>query len=153
MINLQNKQRKIKIDHLQIKEKLDFLLDTLSYTNFDLGVLLTTNKTIKFYNKEYRQKDKATDILSFPYHPQLKAGERIKVNEEEDKNLGDMIISLEYVQDDAKKLGVTFAQRMDVLLVHGVCHLLGYDHIEDADYEVMKVEEARLLEKLRSNFK
>ena len=152
MINIQNKQRKFDIKNFKIEKKLNFLLDVLGYKKYDVGLLITTNKTIQSYNQTYRQKDKATDILSFPYHPQLKAGEKIVVKQPEDKNLGDMIISLEYVEKDAKNLDVTFLDRLDVLLVHGICHLLGYDHIIDADYLVMKEEEERLLELLRKKF-
>jgi rRNA maturation RNase YbeY len=152
MINIQNKQRKFDIKNFKIEKKLNFLLDVLGYKKYDLGLLITTNKTIQNYNQTYRQKDKPTDILSFPYHPHLKAGEKIVVKQPEDKNLGDMIISLEYVEKDAKNLDVTFLDRLDVLLVHGICHLLGYDHIIDADYLVMKEEEERLLELLRKKF-
>ena len=151
MINIQSRQRKISIKNLKIEQKLNFLLNELDYSKYDIGLLITTDKTIRAYNKEYRAKDKATDILSFPYHD-LKAGDRIKVEQQEDKNLGDMIISLEYVQKDAKKLSVTFENRMDVLLVHGICHLLGYDHIEDEDYLVMKEMEDKLLDKLNKKF-
>jgi probable rRNA maturation factor len=152
MINIQNKQRKFDIKPYKIEQKLNLLLDVLGYKKYDVGLLITTNKTIASYNQMYREKDKPTDILSFPYHPHLKAGEKIVVNQVEDKNLGDMIISLEYVEKDAENLGVTLLDRIDVLLVHGVCHLLGYDHIIDADYLVMKKEEERLLELLREKF-
>jgi probable rRNA maturation factor len=152
MVNIQNKQRKFDIKSYKIEQKLNFLLDVLGYKKYDVGLLITTNKTIASYNQTYRQKDKPTDILSFPYHPHLKAGDKIVVNQTEDKNLGDMIISLEYVEKDAKNLGVTLLDRIDVLLVHGVCHLLGYDHIIDHDYLIMKKEEERLLELLREKF-
>ena len=151
MINIQSRQRKISIKNLKIEQKLNFLLNELGYSKYDIGLLITTDKTIRAYNKEYRAKDKATDILSFPYHD-LKAVDKIKVEQQEDKNLGDMIISLEYVQKDAKKLSVTFENRMDILLVHGICHLLGYDHIEDEDYLVMKEMEEKLLDKLNKKF-
>ena len=144
MVNIQNKQRKFDIKSYKIEQKLNFLLDVLGYKKYDIGLLITTNKTIASYNQTYRQKDKPTDILSFPYHPHLKAGEKIIVEQTEDKNLGDMIISLEYVEKDAKNLGVTLLDRIDVLL--------GYDHIIDADYLVMKKEEERLLELLREKF-
>lgn len=145
MISIKNNTRTIKFDSAQFAQDAQQVLDALKYHDFDLGILLTTNKTIRQYNKNYRQKDKATDILSFPYHPDLQAGKRITVRSEDDKNLGDIIIALEYVQKDAPNWGHTFEHRMRVLLVHGICHLLGYDHIEDADYEVMRKKEAQLL--------
>lgn len=126
------------------------ILDHLKYSDFDLGVLLTTNKTIHSYNKQFRHKDKPTDILSFAYHNELKAGQRIKAKSEEDKNLGDLIISLEYVQRDAKKNKQTLEYRMEILLVHGICHLLGHDHEKDEEYVVMDAQEQKLLKLLRS---
>ncbi len=148
MIYIKNSQRKIKINADQLKTDLQIILDALKYSDFDISVLITTNKTIRAYNRDYRQKDTPTDILSFPYHPKLQAGKRIKVTEIEDKNLGDLIISAEYVSKDAEKLNVTFEARMKKLLVHGVCHLLGYDHIIDADWRRMRAKEGFLVKKL-----
>ena len=148
MITIRNTQRKIKIDTAHLKKDAQTILDALDYSDFDLGILITTNKTIHKYNREYRDADKPTDILSFPYHTELKAGQRIKVTSEEDKNLGDLIIAPEYVMNDLPKWNTTFEKHMQRLLVHGICHLLGYDHIEDADYTVMHKKEMALLKKI-----
>lgn len=150
MILIKNQQRKIAIDLKKLKTDAQQILAALKYDDFDLGILVTTNATIRKYNRDYRHKDKPTDILSFPAHPALQAGKRIKVRSDDDKNLGDLIISAEYVVKDADKLNVTLAERLEVLLVHGICHLLGYDHIEDADWRRMRAKEAILLKKLRS---
>ncbi len=148
MILIKNTQRTIPVNVVALKNDTHKILELLDYADFDLGIWLTTNKTIAQYNKTYRHKDKPTDILSFPAYPELKAGQRIKTTTDDEKNLGDLIISLEYVQQAAKKLGVTFEERLQRLLVHGICHLLGYDHIEDADYKVMLKKETELLRKL-----
>jgi len=149
MIIVRNLQRKIKVDTAQLKADAQIVLDALDYSNFDLGIMLVNNKTMHAYNKEYRQRDKPTDVLSFPYHPQLKAGDRIKVKDPEDQNLGDIIIAPEYVMHDLPKWNTTFDNHMQRLLVHGICHLLGYDHIEDADYKIMRKKELFLLKKLQ----
>ncbi len=148
VISIRNTQRKIKVDIAQLKRDAQTILDALDYSDFDLGIWLTSNTTIHKYNREYRHKDKPTDILSFPYHTELKAGKRIKVTSEEDKNLGDLIIAPEYVMNDLPKWETTFEKHMQRLLVHGICHLLNYDHIDDADYKVMKKKEMSLLKKL-----
>ena len=145
MIYIQNRIRKIPFNVAAFKKKAATVLDYLGYTDFDLNILLTTNKTIRHYNKTYRNKDKATDILSFPYHPELQAGQTITVQTNDDKAIGDLIISLEYVHDNNHHLGQTFIKRMDRMLVHGICHCLGYDHIEDEDYKVMFALEKKLL--------
>lgn len=148
MIKIKNSQRKVTIDTKLLKRQAQALLEALGYSDFDLGIWLTTNKTIQQYNRDYRKKDKPTDVLSFPAHPDLKPGQTIEPDEDDDKNLGDLILAPEYIKDDAERLGVTFEQRMRRLLVHGICHLLGYDHIEDADYKVMLAKERALLRKL-----
>lgn len=153
MITIRQTQRSIAFDIVPFKKKAQCILDQLGYSDFDLGIWLTTNKTIQKYNHEYRQKNQPTDVLSFPYHPTLQAGKKIKVVEDEDKNLGDLIISVPYVLKNKKELPGTFIERMDRLLVHGICHLLGYDHIQDSDYKKMITLENKLLKSLNLYFK
>ena len=75
MILIKNSQRKIKINQKRLKSNAQKILDVLGYGDYDLGIWLTTNKTIQKYNKTYRDKNKPTNILSFPYYPNLKPGE------------------------------------------------------------------------------
>ncbi len=148
MITITNRQRSFPCNNERIARFMQELLTLLRYPDFDIGILLTTNKTIRRYNKEFRHKDKATDILSFSYHHDLVPGKRIKVHSEEDKNLGDLIISLEYVHKDALQRKTTLEERLKVLLVHGACHLLGYDHETDSEWRSMRAKEAFLLRKV-----
>ncbi|MCL4361626.1 rRNA maturation RNase YbeY [Candidatus Dependentiae bacterium] len=148
MIKIKNSQKKIKLDVQFIKKFCQQALDILKYADFDLGILFATPKVIQKYNKEYRGKDKPTDVLSFSYHTNLKPGKRIRPETEEDKNLGDLIICPEYVDSDSKKFNVTFEDRLKLILVHGICHLLGYDHENDKDYRQMRAKEVFILKKL-----
>lgn len=150
MISIKNSQRKIAVNTKKLHADAQIILDALNYGDFDLGIWLTTNKTIRFYNREYRHKDKPTDILSFGYHTELKPGERIKPKSDDDKNLGDLIISVEYTLADAQRMGITLEQRLEVLLVHGICHLQGYDHETEEEYKVMHRKELALLKKIRN---
>ena len=150
MITIKNTQRKISVDVEQLRQDAQRILDELRYSDFDLGIWLTSTQTIRRHNRQYRKKNLVTDVLSFPHHTYLKAGERIRPKTDDEKDLGDLIVCPEYIKGDAPQWGHSFEERMRVLLVHGICHLLGYDHIKDADYEVMKVEEERLLELLGS---
>ncbi len=143
--------QKIPIQKEQLKKDAQIILDYLEYPDFDLGIMLADNATIHEYNKKYRDKDKPTDILSFPFHDKLKAGDRIIAQTDEQKNLGDIIICPEYVREDLPRWEQSFDERMRTLLVHGICHLLGYDHIKDEDYEIMKRKEAELLTLLNSS--
>lgn len=149
MILITNRQRTVPIDIASLKASAQQLLDLVRYPDFDLGILITTDATIRRYNRDYRHKDKATDILSFPTYPAAQAGKRIRARTDDEKNLGDLIISAAYVARAARELNIPFDQHLRALLVHGVCHLLGYDHIEDADWRRMRAKEAYLRKKLQ----
>ncbi len=148
MINIKNNELKTNFNAEKFKNDARRIMCLLDYSNFDLGILLTDNKTIQRFNNNYRKKDEPTDILSFPYHPKLKAGKRIQIQSQEDKNLGDLIISLEYVREDAAKQQKSINEHLCMLLCHGICHLLGYDHDTDETHTVMKEKECWLMEKL-----
>jgi probable rRNA maturation factor len=148
MILINSRLRKATRVTEQITRDAQAILRLLGYPDFDLGILLTTNATIRRYNRDFRNKDVPTDILSFPFYPDAKPGNRIISVTEEEKNLGDIIISIEYVQKSSKKLGVSFDERLRLLLVHGICHLLGYDHISDQDHRIMRKKELQILKEL-----
>lgn len=149
MILIKNNQRSVKVDTAQLQHDAQLILSALKYDEYDLAIVLTSDATMRTYNRDFRHKDKATDILSFPFHPELKAGQRIQARTDEEKNLGDLIIAPKYVLNDLERWGQTFEERMRVLLVHGVCHLLGYDHEKDEDYKVMHRKETALLKLLK----
>ena len=86
----------------------------------------------------------------FLFNTTLQAGDRIEPQSDEQKNLGDLIISAEYVQHTVEEYETTFDARMRVLLVHGICHLLGYDHQTDEEFAEMQRMETFLLNKLDS---
>lgn len=148
MITINNRQRKIKIPTSRLKKWAQIALKELGYTGYDLSILITTNNSIRTYNRVFRHKDKPTDILSFPYHTQLQPDERITVEFPEDKNLGDIIISPEYIVKKLPELETTLEDRLRVLLVHGICHLLGYDHETEEQYAQMYAVEQALLKKM-----
>jgi probable rRNA maturation factor len=148
MITIKNTQRKIAINTKALQKDAQTILDALDYSDFDLSIQIVSLKKMHSYNRDYRNIDKATDILSFPFYPDLKAGKQITAKSPEEKNLGDIIICPEYVMDDLERWSQDFKTRMKVLLVHGICHLLGYDHIEDVDYKKMHAVEVKLLKKI-----
>lgn len=149
MIKIQN-QQSIPLNLRQIRRELTRILAALEYSDFDVGILLADAATMQAYNREYRGQDQPTDILSFPFYPNLKAGERINTSDSELKNLGDIIICPAYVQTTLSQWHNTMSERLPILLVHGICHLLGYDHITDEDYAVMQQIEQQLLNLLKN---
>ena len=148
MISINNRQRKYKINLKELEKNALKILTFLGYKDFDLGILITTNATIRKYNRDYRNKDKATDVISFPFHYNLKPGEKIKAISKEEKNIGDIIISPEFIDNDAKKAGISFKSRLEHILVHGICHLLGYDHYTEESDKIMKAQEDKLIKLL-----
>lgn len=148
MVTIRTRLQNNLINLDDLIKKAEQALQILGYQDFDLGIMLTTNSTIKKYNRIYRNKDKATDVLSFPYH-QIIAGDKITIASEDDKNLGDMIISVEYVAKAAEKLGTTFEKRMHRMLIHSLCHLLGYDHIKDDEFSLMIAKEKELAQAMK----
>ncbi len=145
MILIKNTQRKITINENKIKSDVAKMLHLLNYDNFDIGIWFTTNQTIKKYNKKYRKKDKPTDILSFPFHQDLKAGQKIRAKTEDEKNLGDIIISAEFAQKDALNLNFSLPKHLQILLAHGIAHLLGYEHETERDFIAMQCMEKKLI--------
>lgn len=150
MITIKNNQKTVLFSARLYKKKAEIILKFLEYQDFDLGIQLTTNRTIQKYNYQFKKQNKPTDILSFPYHSNLKAGKKIIVASDEDKNLGDIMISLPYVLANKQELEGNFEQRMDRMLVHGIAHLLGYDHVHDVDYKKMIALEKKLLKLIQA---
>lgn len=122
------------------------LHDTLS--GFDLpravslAVVLTDDNTIRVMNRDFRNKDKATNILSFPLVEDFNFPDKPKQVE-----LGDMILAHETIAREAAQQGKTMRDHMAHLLVHGCLHLLGYDHMTKRDATEMEAEEIRILKK------
>ncbi len=144
MITVLNQQEAISIDTDWLTAVADHLLHVLNYQGYDLGILLTSNEEMGSYNETYRHKKGPTDILSFAYH-ELSPGERIRPLTEEDKNLGDLILAPAYIHTYTVKEKIPFEHRLLILLIHGLCHVLGYDHETDEDYVLMHTLEKELL--------
>lgn len=150
MVIVVSRLKKHSIDKAYYTRFVEKMLHELRYDGFDITLLFTTNSAIRELNKNFRGKNKATDVLSFPHHPGLPAGKRIKVVYEDDRALGDIIFAVDYIAQDAIKHNVTLQQRIELLIAHGVAHLLGHDHIIDSEYKVMRRLEERLLRAART---
>lgn len=101
-------------------------------TNKDIELIITTNEAIQEINKEHRNMDTATDVLSFPYDPMPMTP------------LGSIIISSSFVTDKAEEFGHKDSDELALLFIHGLLHILGYDH--EVDNGEMREEEARLIQ-------
>ena len=109
-------------------KKYKFLKKKVSFT-----LLLSNNKSIKKLNKSFRNKNKSTDILSFPSNKKLK---KIKEN-----YIGDIIISYNFIDKPKSQSLKFFKEKLIKTFIHGFLHLLNFDHIKDKDYIKMLKEE------------
>ena len=122
-----------------------FEVENLQNSNLYISIILTNPKNIQEINKEHRDVDKATDVLSFPM---FEKDELENVQFENIEVLGDVIISVEKVKEQAVEYGHGFERELAYMVVHGFYHLMGYDHIIEADKVVMRAKEENVLNKL-----
>lgn len=102
----------------------------------EVSILITDNNEIQALNAEYREKDQPTDVLSFPM---------------DEECLGDIAISMDKVLEQAQEYGHSIERELAFLVVHGMLHLLGYDHIEEEDRVQMRSREDAILNDLGIN--
>ena len=121
-----------------------FEVEKLENTKLYVSVILVCNNTIQEINKKYRDIDKATDVLSFPM---FEKDEIFGVDGEE--AIGDIVISIEKVKEQAIEYNHSFERELAYMLVHGFYHLMGEDHIEEEDKIEMRRKEERVLKNLK----
>ena len=105
------------------------------------ALLLSNDKEVKALNRDWRGKNKPTNVLSFPAAVQ-------KLPRGEARPLGDVILSYETCAKEAKAAGKSLSDHAVHLTLHGLLHLIGYDHINDVDAHKMEAKEIRILAKL-----
>ena len=116
----------------------------------EISVLLVDIETIRTLNRDYRDKDAATDVLSFPMEEDLpdEAAPQI-IGGPTERMLGDLVISVERAVEQAAEYGHAVERELAFLTVHGLLHLLGYDHEQGPEAEIeMQAEEKRILSAL-----
>ena len=135
-------------DEKIIKKVLNkcFEEETLKDKNLYVNVVLTDSKNIQVINKEHRGIDSKTDVLSFPMYEK---GELDNIKLEKEDILGDMVISIEKVKEQAKEYDHSFERELAYMVVHSFYHLLGYDHINENEKKEMRQKEENVLEKLK----
>ena len=128
-----------------------FRVENLLNSKLCISITLTTPENIQKYNKQYRDLDKPTDVLSFPMFEKEEIDKIISLQK---KNLvpepiGDIIISIDKVKEQAKEYGHSFERELSYMIVHGFYHIMGYDHIEEKDKLIMRPKEEKVLEILK----
>ena len=123
-----------------------FIEENLKDKKLYINIVLTNPENIRKMNKEYRNIDKETDVLSFPMFEKKELENRQVLNLD---ILGDIVISIERVKAQAEEYGHSFERELAYMTVHGFYHLMGYDHIEENDKIIMRQKEESVLEKLK----
>ena len=130
-VNIENKNwKKYNIDF----EKIANAAVSAVYKDSEVSITLVDDKAIHKLNKEYRGMDKPTNVLSFELG--------------DDVLLGDIFISLDTVKREAKEAGISVPEHTAHMVVHGMLHLQGYDHIKDGEAKIMEDKEIKILKKL-----
>lgn len=129
-----------KLPGRRLKKIALAILGLLGQAEAELSLVLIGNSEMRKLNAKYRRKDYPTDVLSFPMEAGAPSATRL---------LGDVIISVEKAREQAKQRGRTPDQELATLLIHGIVHLLGYDHERSAkDARVMKRLENKIYRQL-----
>jgi len=107
-----------------------------------LTILLSNNRNIKRLNKKFRNKNKSTDILSFPSEK--------KLNIKKLSYIGDIIVSYEFMNKPKALSALEFKSKVTKIFIHGFLHLLGYDHIKLKDFKEMLIEEEKIYQTIET---
>ncbi len=139
-IEIRNQQKKYRVNQNFIRSNVKTILSFCRLKNVEVSILFVNNRRMRLLNKQYRDKNSSTDVLSFPMYedgfPDKKVSKIIQP-----LLLGDIVISMEKAHKQAKEQGHSPSKELLLLLTHGVLHLTGYDH------ELSPVEERRMRKK------
>jgi probable rRNA maturation factor len=129
---LLNRQRRRRVSPARLRRVLDGAAEALRVSG-EVSLVLAGDRLLRRLNRDYRGRDRPTDVLSFP-------------GDGGDAGLGDVVISVETARRNARRLGRTLLQELDVLALHGFLHVLGHDH--ESDDGTMDRLERRLRQRL-----
>ena len=154
-----DKKKVVEIEYLEINPNVEFenLINTvikecfetenLNGLNVYISVTLTNPENIRKLNNQYRNIDKETDVLSFPMFEKNEISMLNQLNHEE--ALGDIVVSIERVKNQATEYGHSFERELAYMIVHGFYHLMGEDHMNEEEKAIMRTKEENVLNKLK----
>lgn len=154
-IALYDETERVKQQHLDLMKKLILATaDELKLDqNFEVSITIVNNDKIQEINREYRSIDQATDVISFAIEDDDEEDFDVLFNEEFDveefhlpRLLGDIFISIDKADEQAKEYGHSFERELGFLTVHGFLHLNGFDHQTDEEERVMFSLQEKILE-------
>jgi len=140
MVVIQNPINNVSINESTLIDTLQQVITDLGKSESELLIRIVDKTEIQNLNKTYRGKDQPTNVLSFPSDLPIEIDEAI---------LGDVVICIDVVSEEAKIQNKTFEHHLTHMAVHGTLHLLGFDHIEESDASKMESLEIKILEKIK----
>jgi len=132
-----------------IQKAINAVLEDLDIPKeLDVNVLIVSPEEIRRINRETRDIDKVTDVLSFPYFEYQEAGvfDRSQYDPAEEEILGDIVVCGEKILSQAEEYGHSQKRELAFLIVHSMLHLTGYDHMEKKDAALMEEQQKRIME-------
>ena len=132
MIEIINRQRRHKVQAKRWREFATGASKAIGAGNRDATIVFVSDAAIRKLNRQFRGKDSATDVLSFPSQPE-------SFEADAETNLGEIVVSLDRAQSQAKENGLTLVNEVEQLILHGLLHLGGHDHETD-DGEMNRLE-------------
>jgi len=138
-VSLTNRQRTFRIKRRLLVSTAEMILHHAGQRTGELGVVLINDRAMRVLNAKYRGKSRTTDVLSFPQSLRQRGVEHL---------IGDVVISLQTATRQANARASTLHDEVVRLLVHGVLHLAGYDHLEEEDARKMQSLERIALEQV-----
>ncbi|MBE8189435.1 MAG: rRNA maturation RNase YbeY [Candidatus Thioglobus sp.] len=139
MVIIQNSLKDLFIDEKLLTETLQKVLQDLGKSEYELLVRFVDRAEIQSLNKTYRQQNKATNVLAFAPDLPAEIAENI---------LGDVLICPQIISEEAAEQGKNFTNHLIHIALHGVLHLLGFDHKKSADAAKMEALEVQILQKI-----
>lgn len=128
-----------------------FETENLLNKNIYINIILTIPQKIKEINKQYRNIDKETDVLSFPMFEKQEIDKVVEKGNQIHDVLGDIVISIDRVKAQAVEYNHSFERELSYMVVHGFYHLMGYDHMNDEEKADMREKEENVLNNLKIN--
>ena len=126
-----------------------FKVEKIEKLNLYISITLTTPEHIRTINCKYRNIDKETDVLSFPMFEKNELDTMVKIGKNEiPETIGDIVISVDRVKEQAEEYGHSFERELAYMVVHGFYHLMGYDHMTDEEKSIMREKEENVLNML-----
>jgi len=139
MVVIQNSINDVSVNEQKLKDTLQQVITDLDKGESELLIRVVDEAEIQDLNKRYRDKDRPTNVLSFPSDLPIEIDESI---------LGDVVICTSVVTNEAVAQNKTFEDHLTHMAIHGTLHLLGFDHIEESDANEMEALEVKILEKI-----